>query len=155
MNQHTATVTWSRGDAPFTDVRYSRGHTWHFDGGIDVPASSSPHNVRLPFSVEAAVDPEEAFVAALSSCHLLSFLYVAAKRGFVVDAYRDEAAGVLAKDDRGKMSMTVVTLKPVVTFAGSVPSEDEHAAMHHKAHEDCFIASSVRTDVRCEPTIAS
>jgi organic hydroperoxide reductase OsmC/OhrA len=154
MNQHTATVTWARGDAPFTDVRYSRGHTWHFDGGIEVPASSSPHNVRLPFSIEAAVDPEEAFVAALSSCHLLSFLYVAAKRGFVVDAYRDEAAGVLAKDDRGKLSMTVVTLRPVVTFAGATPSEEEHAAMHHRAHEECFIASSVKTDVRCEPRVA-
>ena len=153
MSQHTATVTWARGDAPFTDVRYSRGHTWHFDGGIEVPASSSPHNVRLPFSIEAAVDPEEAFVAALSSCHLLSFLYVAAKRGFVVDAYRDEAAGVLAKDDRGKLSMTVVTLRPVVTFAGPAPSAEQHAAMHHQAHEECFIASSVRTDVRCEPTM--
>jgi len=152
MSEYNTIVHWSRDGAIFTDNRYSRSHRWLFDGGIEVPASSSPHVVPLPLSVTAAVDPEEAFVASLSSCHMLSFLYVAAKRGFLVESYRDEAVGVLAKDSSGKMAMTRVTLRPEVDFGGNKrPAADEVVAMHHEAHEQCFIASSVKTDVQCEP----
>ncbi len=151
-HHYSAAIRWERGAAVFTDNRYSRGHTWRFDGGIEVPGSSSPHIVRLPFSIEAAVDPEEAFVAALSSCHMLSFLYVAAKRGFRADLYVDEATGELSKNPAGKLAMTLVTLHPKVTFSGEqLPSRSDLEEMHHEAHEECFIASSVKTDVRCEP----
>src|SRR5262249_5364914 len=144
--------TWSREGALFTDNRYSRGHLWRFDGGIEIPASASPHVVPLPMSLEAAVDPEEAFVASLSSCHMLTFLYIAAKGGFVVDAYRDEAVAILAKDASRKLSMTRVTLHPEVRFSGAKrPTPDELSEMHHQAHEECFIANSVKTDVVVEP----
>src|SRR5687768_398436 len=123
-----------------------------FDGGVEVPASASPHSVPLPLSVAAAVDPEEAFVVSLSSCHMLWFLSIAAKRGFLVDSYRDEAVGMMAKDASGKLSMTRVTLRPDVRFGGGQqPTAEAGAAMHHEAHEQCFIARSVKTDVRCEP----
>ena len=152
MSEYTAVVLWSRDGAVFSDNRYSRGHRWQFDGGIEVPASSSPTVVPLPLSVAAAVDPEEAFVASLSSCHMLQFLYLAAKRGLVVDSYRDAAVGVLAKDSAGKLAMTRVTLRPEVRFTGDQrPTADEALALHHQAHEECFIASSVKTEVRCEP----
>jgi organic hydroperoxide reductase OsmC/OhrA len=152
MSEYNVVVDWKRDGAVFSDNRYSRGHRWLFDGGVEVPASSSPHVVPLPMSVAAAVDPEEAFVASLSSCHMLSFLYVAFKHKFVVDSYRDEAVGVLSKDAAGKLAMTRVTLRPDVKFAGDKrPTADEITAMHHEAHEQCFIASSVKTDVRCEP----
>jgi organic hydroperoxide reductase OsmC/OhrA len=145
-------VVWSRDGAVFTDNRYSRGHRWLFDGGVEVPASSSPHVVPLPLSVAAAVDPEEAFVASLSSCHMLWFLSIAAQRGLVVESYRDEAVGVMGKDAAGKLAMTRVTLRPEVRFSGDPrPAADEVAALHHEAHEKCFIANSVKTDVRCEP----
>jgi organic hydroperoxide reductase OsmC/OhrA len=150
--EYRSTVVWSRAGAVFTDNRYSRGHRWLFDEGVEVPASSSPHVVPLPLSVAAAVDPEEAFVASLSSCHMLWFLYLAARRGFVVDGYRDEAVGIMTKNAVGKMAMTEVTLRPAVAFGGDRrPAGDEIAAMHHEAHELCYIASSVKTDVRCEP----
>ena len=152
MSHYRATVSWQRKDAIFTDNKYSREHLWQFDGGIQVPASASPHVVPLPFSTAAAVDPEEALVVALSSCHMLSFLYIAAKRGFVVDAYSDEAIGIMAKNPEGKLAMTEVTLHPRVTFSGEKrPSAAQHAEMHHEAHEQCFIANSVKTDVRCQP----
>ncbi len=152
MGKNMATILWQRDGATFTDNRYSRGHRWLFDGGVEVPASSSPHVVPLPMSVEAAVDSEEAFVAALSSCHMLSFLFIAAKRGFVIDEYRDEAVGELAKNEAGRVAMTVVTLRPAIAVGGKrQPSRAEVEAMHHEAHEQCFIANSVRTDVRCEP----
>ena len=152
MSEYKTIVIWNRDGAAFTDSRYSRGHRWLFDGGVEVPASSSPKVVPLPLSVEAAVDPEEAFVVSLSSCHMLFFLSVAARRGFLVDSYRDEAVGVLAKDSSGKLAMTRVTLRPETHFAGDQrPAADELAAMHHESHEQCFIASSVKTDVRCEP----
>jgi organic hydroperoxide reductase OsmC/OhrA len=153
MGQYTAVIVWQRNGAIFTDNRYSRGHRWQFDGGIEVPASSSPHVVRLPLSVAAAVDPEEAFVAALSSCHMLGFLSIAAKRGFLVESYRDEAVGEMAKNAAGRLAMAQVTLRPAVVFGGEKrPSPAEIDAMHHEAHEQCFIANSVKTDVRCEPT---
>lgn len=157
MSEHTAIVQWNREGAVFTDNRYSRGHRWVFDGGVEVPASSSPKVVRVPLSVEAAIDPEEAFVASLSSCHMLWFLSLSAKQGFVVDQYRDEAVGTIAKDAEGKFAMTQVTLRPDVRFFGDKqPAAAELAALHHEAHEQCFIANSVKTEVRCEPvTVAS
>jgi organic hydroperoxide reductase OsmC/OhrA len=103
---------------PFTDQRYSRGHSWTFDGGIAVPASSSPLSVRLPYSVAEAADPEEALVAAVSSCHMLTFLYIAAKQGFVVDVYAEEATGVRTKNDQGRLWVSKVTLRPAITFSG-------------------------------------
>ncbi len=152
MSEYKTVIEWDRNGAAFSDNRYSRGHRWLFDSGIEVPASSSPHVVPLPLSVEAAVDPEEAFVASLSSCHMLSFLHIAQKRGFVVDRYRDEAVGILAKNESGKLAMTRVTLRPETHFSGdNQPTHDELLALHHQAHEKCFIASSVKTDVRCEP----
>jgi len=162
MAEYRATIVWERNRAAFVDNRYSRGHVWRFDGGVEVPGSSSPHVVRVPFSVEAAVDPEEALVAALSSCHMLSFLYISAKKGFVVDEYRDEAIGVMGKNERGKLWVTRVTLRPEVKFGVSpsaqdgvgkarTPTREELETMHHEAHEECFIANSVKTEVRCEP----
>lgn len=152
MAEYSATVSWSRAGAAFTDNRYSRGHRWQFDGGIEVPASASPHVVPPPMSVASAVDPEEALVASLSSCHMLFFLAIAAKRGILVESYRDEAVGVMEKDAAGKLWMSRVTLRPRAEFGGARrPTHDEVLAIHHEAHEECFIARSVRTDVRCEP----
>ncbi|MFO0861041.1 MAG: OsmC family protein [Phycisphaerales bacterium] len=154
MAEYTAVIKWSRDGAAFTDNRYSRAHVWRFDGGIEVPASSSPRVVPIPMSVADAVDPEEAFVASLSSCHMLWFLSLAAKRGYSVEHYRDEAVGVLAKDSAGKMAMTLVTLRPAVELVGERrPGPDDLLALHHAAHEQCYIASSVRTEVRCEPIL--
>ena len=152
MSEHETTVVWDRDGASFSDNRYSRGHRWLFDGGVEVPASSSPKVVPIPLSVAAAVDPEEAFVVSLSSCHMLWFLSIAAKRGFVVDSYRDRAVGQMTKDSSGRPAMTRVTLRPEVRFGGArQPSAEEVAAMHEESHEQCFIARSVKTDVRCEP----
>jgi organic hydroperoxide reductase OsmC/OhrA len=154
MARYTATVTWERGDARFTDSRYSRAHRWRFDGGAEVPASASPLHVPLPLSDAAGVDPEEAFVAALSSCHMLWFLAIAAKRGLVVDAYTDEAEGTMARDDRGRLAMTRVVLRPRVRYAGAAPDEGTEAAIHHESHEACYIANSVRTEVVVEAPAA-
>jgi organic hydroperoxide reductase OsmC/OhrA len=152
MGRYTATAEWQRGDAAFVDQRYSRRHTLRFDGGAELPASSSTQNVPLPMSDPAAVDPEELFVASLASCHLLWFLGIAAGRGFRVDRYQDDADGTLAKDAAGRLVMTVVTLRPRVEWSGDAqPSAAEVDAMHHEAHQRCFIANSVTTDVRCEP----
>ena len=153
MSRHFATVRWARGDAAFTDLRYSRRHTWHFDGGVDVPASSSPHSVKVPFSAEDAVDPEEAFVASIASCHMLWFLSIAAERGFVVDRYVDDAQGFLERGADGTVWMTRATMRPAIAFAGTrKPSRDELVAMHDQAHHACFIANSVKTVVTCEPS---
>src|SRR3954469_17511975 len=131
MSAYSARIEWKRGEQKFTDNRYSRAHTWHFDGGIVVPASSSPSVVPLPMSVATAVDPEEAFVASLSSCHLLWFLSIAAKRGFLVDAYDDEAHGIMARNTAGRMAMTSVTLRPRVTFGGAtLPDRTALDALH-------------------------
>ncbi len=152
MSTYTARIRWQRGDQKFTDNRYSRGHTWKFDGGTEVPASASPHVVPLPMSVEAAVDPEEAFVAAVSSCHMLWFLSLAAKRGYVVDSYTDDAEGVMARNAAGKVAVTKVTLRPLVVFSGAnSPDRAALDALHHAAHEQCFIANSIRSEVVCEP----
>jgi organic hydroperoxide reductase OsmC/OhrA len=153
MVTYTATTLWARRAEVFTDGKYSRGHRWRFDGGVEVPASSSPHSVRLPYSIEAAVDPEEAFVAALSSCHLLCFLFIAATAGFVVDRYEDIATGTLDRNAEGRLAMTAVVLRPHVAFNGSLPSADTLRRLHQEAHDECYIASSVKTDVRVEPRL--
>jgi organic hydroperoxide reductase OsmC/OhrA len=148
-HEYTATVAWKRGaDEAFTDIKFSRAHTWAFDGGVTVPASSSPLSVRVPLSRADAVDPEEALVAALSSCHMLTFLYLAAKQGFVVDSYDDAAVGVMTRNQRGKLFMSKVALRPRIVFSGArQPSPAELAELHHHAHEECYIANSVLTEV--------
>jgi organic hydroperoxide reductase OsmC/OhrA len=152
MATYTAEVVWDRGEQPFLDNRYSRRHRIRFDGGIEVPGSSSPHVVPVPMSDTSAVDPEELFIASLSSCHMLWFLSIAATQGFRVDHYRDAACGVMKRDDRGSMAMTQVTLRPEVLFSGiPQPTRTQIDAMHHQAHEECFIANSVRTQVVYEP----
>ena len=150
MTTHKATTRWTRKDALFTDLRYSRAHCWHFDGGAEVAASASPHNVRGPYVDPAGVDPEEAFVAAVSSCHLLSFLYVAAKRGLVVDHYEDSAEGQMGADEQGRAYIARVVLRPWVRYVDRVPDVAEEDALHHEAHEMCFVAHSIRSDVVVE-----
>ncbi|MGH8830355.1 MAG: OsmC family protein [Polaromonas sp.] len=152
MATYTAEVLWLRNDGDFLGNRYSRQHLLRFDGGLEVPGSSSPHVVPVPMSDASALDPEEAFVSSLSSCHMLWFLSIAAKRKFCVDRYFDAATGVMEKNAAGKIAMTVVTLRPDVTFSGeSQPTRAELDQLHHEAHEACFIANSVKTEVRCEP----
>ena len=155
MSDYVARVHWERKpDQPFTDNRYSRRHLWQFDGGLSVPASSAPQSVPLPQSDPACVDPEEAFVASLSSCHMLWFLSLAAKAGWVVDDYRDDAVGVMARNADGQLAMTRVTLRPAVVFGGPTqPDAQQLADAHHRAHAACYIANSVKTEVRCEPVI--
>ncbi|HHF3008013.1 TPA: OsmC family protein [Vibrio diabolicus] len=149
MSKHSALIEWHReADEVFSDNQYSRAHIWKFDGGLQVPAPPSPHVVPLPLSVEENVDPEEAFVAALSSCHMLVFLSIAAKRRYVVDRYLDEAVGELTKGENGKEWVSKVTLNPKITFAGDdQPTRSQLEKMHHMAHENCFIANSVKTEV--------
>ena len=152
MSEYTAQLRWQRAaHETFTDQRYSRAHTLRFDGGAEVPASSSPLSVPLPWSDAAGVDPEEMFVAALSSCHMLWFLSLAASRGHGVDSYEDNAVGVMARNAEGRTAMTVVTLRPKVVFTHPAPDAAALAGLHHAAHERCFIANSVKTEVRCEP----
>lgn len=154
MSHHTATVVWERYGADFLDQRYSRAHRWTFDGGATVPASSSPHVVPIPMSDPLGVDPEEAFVAALSSCHMLFFLSFAAKRGFVVDQYLDEAVGTMARDADGRLAMTRVMLRPRIAFVGdAVPDQATVRTLHEEAHHACFLANSVRTDIVVEPLL--
>lgn len=151
MSQYLAKVIWSRGEQEFLDNRYSRGHMWEFDGGARVAASASPDVVPLPMSVEENVDPEEAFVASLSSCHMLFFLSLAAKQGFVVNNYVDEAVGTMEKNADGAMAMTRVRLRPSVEFSGDrQPTREQLEKIHHRAHSLCFIANSVKTEVVTE-----
>ncbi len=154
MSEYTAKIEWQRGEQDFLGNRYSRIHTLRFDGGAELPGSSSPSVVPLPMSDASAVDPEEMFVASLSSCHMLWFLSIAAARKFCVDSYVDNASGIMARNAEGKMAMTVVTLKPYVVFSGNLlPTVEQIHALHHKAHAECFIANSVKTEVRCEPQL--
>jgi len=152
MSKYTAKIAWKRQpQEAFTDNKYSRGHTWEFDGGAVIAASSAPSIVPAPYSVEANVDPEEAFIASLSSCHMLFFLAIAGKRGFVIDEYIDNPVGIMEKDAAGNISMTKVTLRPQVTFLGEKqPTLERLEAMHHQSHEQCFIANSVKTEVTIE-----
>jgi len=156
MAQYSAEILWQRGEQDFLGNRYSRRHLLRFDGGAEVAGSSSPHVVPVPLSDAAAVDPEEAFVASLASCHMLWFLSIAAKRKFCVDRYADAAVGVMARNAEGKMAMTVVTLRPEVRFSGEpLPTREQLEQLHHEAHAECFIANSVKTEVRCEPVYAN
>ncbi|HYJ09904.1 MAG TPA: OsmC family protein [Polyangiaceae bacterium] len=152
MSEHVATVAWQRGDQTFVDNRYHRAHRWTFDGGAEVAASSSPSVVRPPLSDPAGVDPEEAFVASLSSCHMLWFLFFAAQAKHLVDSYEDAAVGTIGKTAAGKTGFTRVTLRPRVTLAGGgVIEADELKRLHHEAHAHCFIANSVTAELVVEP----
>jgi organic hydroperoxide reductase OsmC/OhrA len=148
MSTYTAKITW-KSDSPeaFANNRHTRGHTWEFDGGVKVPASSSPHSVRAPYSVEAAIDPEEALVAAASSCHMLSFLWVASKAGFNVESYVDNAVGQMATTADGKQWISTITLDPRIAWSGNIPTSEDLVHMHHEAHEVCYIANSIKSDV--------
>lgn len=148
---HTAVVRWARRNETFTDGRYSRAHEWAFDGGAVVPASSSPHVVRAPLSNPANVDPEEALVAAAASCHMLSFLWVAVARGFVVDTYDDDAEGIMGDMGEGK-GVARIVLKPRIQFSGQMPDEAAVAAIHRQAHKDCFIARSLKSHIEIAGT---
>ncbi|GEO13076.1 OsmC family protein [Microvirga aerophila] len=147
-HEYRATIRWERDGDTFSDNRYSRFHLWTFDGGVTVPASASPSVVPLPLSREDAVDPEEAFVAAVSSCHMLTFLAIAAKKRFVVNRYEDQAVGVMTKNQNGKLFVSKITLDPAIDFTGEkVPTPDQIASMHHLAHQECFIANSILTEI--------
>jgi len=152
MAEHVCTVSWTREGAVFTDQKFSRAHTISFDGGFSVPGSAAPQVVKPPYSREDAADPEELFVASLSACHMLWFLSLAAAKGFVVDSYRDDAVGVMARNERGKSFVAKVTLRPRIAFSGGkLPTGSDLDALHHRAHEECYIANSVRTEILIEP----
>jgi organic hydroperoxide reductase OsmC/OhrA len=151
MSTYTATITWTRTSPDFLKGRYSREHTWEFDGGLTVPASPAPSSVPAPYSNPASIDPEEAFVASISSCHMLTYLFLASRRGFQVDSYRDEATGVLAKNERGVPWVSSVALHPKIVYSGErLPTAGDEDELHHLAHEQCYIANSVKTQVTVE-----
>jgi organic hydroperoxide reductase OsmC/OhrA len=151
MSSYSAFIEWRLGEDDFLSGNYSRGHSWRFDGGVSVPASASPHVVPAPHSVAEAVDPEEAFVAALASCHMLFFLSIASGRGVLVRSYRDHATAHMEKDERGRTGITRVLLRPEATYAGDIPpARGELERMHEQAHSLCFIANSVRSEVVTE-----
>src|SRR5215470_18156843 len=148
MSEHKARITWKRTSPDFLTGKYSREHTWTFDGGLTVPASPSPSVVPTPYSNPANVDPEEAFVASLASCHMLTFLYLAGRKGFQVDSYDDEAVGALEKNERNVPWVSTVTLNPRIVYGGDKrPTSEEIESLHHDAHEQCFIANSVKTKI--------
>ena len=149
MSEHRAEISWRRQpQESFVDSRYSRAHCWSFDGGVTVPASSAVSSVPLPYSKPDSVDPEEALVAAISSCHMLTFLYLAAKTGFVVDSYKDSAVGTMAADSQGRKSVVTTALAPTIEFSGAKrPTDEIVQRLHHQAHEECYIANSVRTQI--------
>lgn len=151
MAEYTATISWERGEQDFLGKRYSREHRWRFDGGVEVPASASPHIVPVPHANPACVDPEEAFVAAIASCHMLVFLALAAKEGFVIDSYIDDAVGIMAQNAAGKVAVTQVTLRPQIRCSGETqPTREQLEHLHHLAHESCYIANSVTTEITVE-----
>ena len=148
MSTYTAKITWkSDSRDTFAQNKYTRGHVWEFDGGVSVPASSSPHAVRVPFSVEAAVDPEEALVASAASCHMLTFLWLAAKAGFNIASYTDNAIGELASLEDGRQWLAKITLDPQIEWVGDPPTDEELADLHHRAHEGCYIANSIKSEI--------
>ncbi|QTL03089.1 OsmC family protein [Aquabacter sp. L1I39] len=150
---YNATISWSRGEAVFSDGRYSRGHMWTFDG-LSFPGSSSPLVVRPPLSREDAIDPEEALVGALASCHMLFFLDFARKAGFVVDSYSDAAVGEMGPNASGKLYVARITLNPDARFSGEkLPSAEDIAALHHRAHEECYVGHSLRADIVISPVL--
>ncbi len=154
-HEYRATVVWRQDGEDFAKGRYSRAHEWRFDGGVTVPASASPSVVPAPFSRQDAVDPEEAFIAALSSCHMLTFIDMARRAGVAVESYKDEAVGIMERLAPGKMAITKVTLRPRIVFGTAVPEQATLDDLHHKAHEACFIANSVTTEIAIEPTNSS
>jgi organic hydroperoxide reductase OsmC/OhrA len=148
MSEHKARIYWDRTGPDFTKGRFSREHVWEFDGGLSVPASPSPTVVPAPYSNAANVDPEEAFVAALSSCHMLTFLYLAAKAGFQVQSYEDNAVGLMTKNAKGVPWVSKVMLNPRVAYTGPRrPTAEDVRTLHHGAHEQCFIANSVSSEI--------
>jgi organic hydroperoxide reductase OsmC/OhrA len=148
MAEHTAEILWERSGDGFLSGKYSREHVWKFDGGLAVPASPSLHNVPLPYSNPACVDPEEAFVAAIASCHMLTLLYLASRDGFQIDSYQDKAIGTMVKKESGTPWINQVKLSPKIEYSGSkLPSPSDERRLHHLAHEQCFIANSVKTEV--------
>jgi organic hydroperoxide reductase OsmC/OhrA len=148
MSEHQATIKWNRTSQDFLKGRYSREHTWTFDGGAIVPASASPLVVPQPYSNPALVDPEEAFVASISSCHMLTYIYLAGKKSFVVDCYEDEAVGVMTKGENGVPWISAVTLHPKIIYSGDkLPTHEDETQLHHLAHQGCFIANSIKTQV--------
>jgi organic hydroperoxide reductase OsmC/OhrA len=152
MDEYVAEVGWQRGQQDFLDNQYSRRHWLRFDSGQEIAASSSPHVVPVPLSDPNALDPEEAFIASLSSCHMLWFLSIAAKRRFLVDTYHDRVSGQMGKNEAGKLYIAKVILRPEVSFSGErLPTREQIEQMHQQAHEECFIASSVKSEVLCEP----
>jgi organic hydroperoxide reductase OsmC/OhrA len=152
MSEYKATTKWERTSPDFLKGRYSREHTWSFDGGVTIPASASPHVVPAPWSNPACVDPEEAFVAAISSCHMLTFLFLASKQGFQIDSYEDAAVGTMTKKDQGVPWMSAVVLHPKIIFSGEkTPSAAEQEQLHHMSHEQCYIANSVKTEITVQP----
>lgn len=154
MSDHKASLRWTRSGPDFIRGKYSREHTWTFDGGLTVPASPSPSVVPAPWSNTANVDPEEAFVASISSCHMLTFLWVASKEGFIADSYEDEAVGVMTKNERGVPWVSAVTLRPRIVWSGDkLPTPSDLERLHHRAHEGCFIANSVRTRITVKPPL--
>lgn len=151
MSNHTAIVFWKRTGPDFLKGRYSREHTWSFDGGATLAASPSPSVVPEPYSNPANIDPEEAFVAAVSSCHMLAYLFLASRQGFQVDSYRDEAVGIMTKNERGVLWISAVTLHPKMKYSGEkLPAAADEEGLHHLAHEQCFIANSIKTQVTVE-----
>ena len=151
MSEYKATIEWKRQSAGFDYQTYNRSHSLTFDGGIRVPGSAAPGNIPPTAAGAPGVDPEQAFVASLSSCHMLWFLHLASRAKFVVEHYVDEASGVLEKNAEGRMAMTRVTLRPAVTYDGRAPGAEEHLRLHEDAHDKCFIANSVKTEVTVEP----
>jgi len=152
MSEHLATIRWQRSGPDFAKGQFSRIHTWAFDGGAVIDASPAPSIVPEPYSNPAFVDPEEALVASIASCHMLTFLYVASKKGYQVDSYEDHAVGVMTKNEAGVPWVSAVTLRPNIAYSGDKqPSAEDEAALHHSAHKYCFIANSVKTDVKVEP----
>jgi organic hydroperoxide reductase OsmC/OhrA len=147
MSHHQATIEWKRNGPDFLKGRYSREHTWTFDGGVVVQASPSPSVVPVPWSNPANVDPEEAFVASVSSCHMLTFLFLAGRAGCDIESYRDVAVGEMTKNAQGVPWVSVITLKPEIAFVGHPPAASAIAELHHRAHEQCFIANSIKTEV--------
>jgi len=152
MSDHRAIIRWRQPSPDFLKGRYSRAHTWTFDGGLTVAGSPAPGNAPTAFINPAAVDPEEAFVAALSSCHMLTFLFVAYKEGFAIESYEDEAVGVMTKNEKGIPWVSTVTLHPKIVYAANrLPSPAEQEHLHHLAHEECIIANSVKTEIQIVP----
>jgi len=152
LSEHRAIIRWKRTGANFLKGQFSREHTWSFDGGVTVTASASPSVVPAPYSNPAGVDPEEAFVASLSSCHMLTFVFLASRQGFQVESYEDEAVGTMTKNERGAFWISTVTLRPMIVYGGDkTPSAEDEARLHHGAHAQCFIANSVKTEVTVTP----